>query len=437
MLKKKFYSFDRGISIVSNILKPDKLRLLKGEENHKNRISRGSGLSYAAASFGENICSVSHSFFNRIVDFDASKKEIEVESGVTLNELYNFLIDYNLYLKIQPGYSLITIGGCVACDVHGKNQSSDGNFKNQVVGINLFHPLHGDLYLSRSENSDIFDLTCGGLGLTGHILSVRLTLHDIPSHFYSVKCNYFDSFNSSVDYLESNKNAYNAIYGWHDFSIHNKKFSDGIIFTAEFTKKNTYYKNLKKPKKNSNRNSLHFPVFNNFSSYVFNLLYKNKHRFMHNSFQDIYSFLFPIESYIQYYSLFGKKGFCEYQFIIPQQNTLLVIDQLKNFILKNRINITLSSSKYFAGKQTYLSFCGTGLCLALNFRRDYKSILFIKFLDYLTVKYNCLPNIIKDSRMSRNLLDSTYPEANIFRKKLKDFDPKRIFISETSVRLGL
>ena len=56
---------------------------------------------------------------------------------------------------------------------------------------------------------------------------------------------------------------------------------------------------------------------------------------------------------------------------------LLAYCQGKNFIFKNKINICLSSTKYFQGKQSLLSFSGDGLCLALNFNRDHKSSLFI------------------------------------------------------------
>jgi len=437
MLKIFFHSFDRGVVTFSNISMPDRLRSLKDKDSHKKRISRGSGLSYSATSFGKNICSISHKSFNRILFFDASAKVIEVEAGITLNELYHFLTKFNLHLKIQPGFSLISVGGCVASNAHGKNQSSDGNFKDQVIGINLFHPLHGDLYLSRTENSDIFDLTCGGLGLTGQILSVELKLQEMESHFYSVKCTYFEEFNSSIKYLESNKNAYESIYGWHDFNIFNQRFADGIIFSAQFSKDTSFFESSRLAKNPTESYLLPFSLFNHCSGYALNLLYKAKNKFSNKSIQDIYSFLFPIESYSYYYSLFGKTGFCEYQFIIPQKSIILVIDELKNFIFKNKINICLSSTKYFQGKQSLLSFSGEGLCLALNFNRDHKSSLFFQFLDQLMIKYHCLPNLIKDSRMPRGLLDSTYPEADFFRKKLKAFDPNRIFNSEASIRLGL
>lgn len=437
MIKKNFHSFDRGFVTVSSILKPDRLRFLKDKNNYKKRISRGSGLSYAAVSFGKDVCSISHKSFNRILFFDVSRKEIEVEPGITLNELYNFLIDYDLHLKIQPGYSLISVGGCVACNVHGKNQSTDGNFKDQVIGINLFHPLHGDLYLSRAENSDIFDLTCGGLGLTGHIVSVKLKLQEIVSHFYSVKRTYFADFISSVQYLELNKNAFQSIYGWHDFNIFNHRFADGIIFSADFSDDTSFNKSSKLPKTHTKNHLLPFSLFNNWSSYPLNLIFKAKNKYLNQSTQDTYSFMFPIEAYSCYYSFFGKTGFCEYQFIIPDKSIILLFDELKKFIFKNRINVSLSSTKYFEGIQSYLSFCGSGLCLALNFNRDYKSGIFLKFLDKLMIKYSCLPNLSKDSRMPRTLFDLTYPEADLFRDKLRSFDPKRIFNSEASIRLGL
>ena len=106
---------------------------------------------------------------------------LEVESGVTLGQIYRFATPRGLFLLVQPGHPKITVGGCIGADVHGKNQFRDGTFLNVVESLRLFHPSHGVLELSRSSNPDLFFLTCGGYGLTGNILTARLRLAPIPS----------------------------------------------------------------------------------------------------------------------------------------------------------------------------------------------------------------------------------------------------------------
>jgi hypothetical protein len=48
-----------------------------------------------------------------------------------------------------------------------------------------------------------------------------------------------------------------------------------------------------------------------------------------------------------------------------------------------------------------------------------------------------VPSIIKDSNIDKNTFDNCYKEADIFREKLKKFDPKRIYCSDLSDRLKI
>ena len=167
-------SFDNGVKSICTTAQPDRFRHWYELPYESYQISRGAGLSLSAASFGADSISVSHERFGRILDFHSDTGEVEVEAGIRLFELHNFLISKGYFLVIQPGHGQISIGGCIAADIHGKNQLKDGTFLEQVISLKLFHPSHGILELSRELNSEIFFLTCGGYGLTGHILSVKL-----------------------------------------------------------------------------------------------------------------------------------------------------------------------------------------------------------------------------------------------------------------------
>ena len=127
---KTFLSFDGAEKILSKIERPDKYNnLFKLIDNSKKLIPRGAGLSYCSASFGENTLSIDSGLFNRILEFDPDKGTITVESGLELGTLLSFLNDKGWYFKVIPGYPRITIGGCVAFNVHGKSQSNVGLFR--------------------------------------------------------------------------------------------------------------------------------------------------------------------------------------------------------------------------------------------------------------------------------------------------------------------
>ena len=141
----------------------------------------GAGLSFASPQFGEDVTSIDHTAFTRVLSYEEDTGIVEVESGATMAHIYNFLIDKGRYIVTQPGYPSITIGGCIAVDVHGKNQMRDGNCTAQVASLKLYHPAYGIIEASPEVNKEVFELTCGGYGLTAHILSAKLKTKAITS----------------------------------------------------------------------------------------------------------------------------------------------------------------------------------------------------------------------------------------------------------------
>ena len=76
---------------------------------------------------------------------------------------------------------------CVAANSHGKSCAIHGTIRNSIKSILLFHKKHGWMKLSENENKEIFDLTIGGIGLTGTIVSVTFKLLKIKSKKFITK----------------------------------------------------------------------------------------------------------------------------------------------------------------------------------------------------------------------------------------------------------
>ena len=170
-----FTSFGNSNIVKSKLSIPDRLRNIEKFDNAV--IPYGGGYSYNDISFFRKSCSISSKKFNRILEFNEQDGYLEVESGTTLQEIFSFLEKKNFYLKVQPGFPLITIGGCIAGNVHGKNQFKDGNFNKIIRSIRLFNPDKGIIEISQYKNKKLYDLTIGGLGLTGFIISAKIKIH--------------------------------------------------------------------------------------------------------------------------------------------------------------------------------------------------------------------------------------------------------------------
>ena len=81
-----------------------------------------------AASYGDDVVSLSMKHFKRILDFSVEKRTVTVEAGIMIGELQDFLLPHRLMLPVLPGHPQISVGGCIACNVHGKN-----TFKNKNI----------------------------------------------------------------------------------------------------------------------------------------------------------------------------------------------------------------------------------------------------------------------------------------------------------------
>ena len=116
--------------------------------------------------------------FKRILDFSVEKRTVTVEAGIMIGELQDFLLPHRLMLPVLPGHPQISVGGCIACNVHGKNTFKNKNFCDWVEEVTLLRSSGAMTSLKRKSQG--FSLTCGGFGLTGLIISATIKLQKLP-----------------------------------------------------------------------------------------------------------------------------------------------------------------------------------------------------------------------------------------------------------------
>ena len=443
--KHKLTSFDKNYSAKVYLKNPDKYRQLEEDSvKNNNLISRGAGYSYVAASFKKDSLSIGMKHFNRILHFDKKQKLITVESGISFIELLSFTLQFGLWIPQIPGYPFISIGGAVASNIHGKSAMKHGTIRNAIEKILIFHKIHGWINLSNNENKNIFDLTVGGYGLTGTIVNVTFKLIDFDSFNINTSVEKVSSIIETVDFIKNNKEKNDLVYSWNRIDPNFKNFGDGLIFCSKSHKTSMQNKkfplsNIKSDKFNFLKNTPPFSLWNRFSVKILGNLYLNYYKlFKRKIYKDNFNNVaFPFFGKEIYFSLFGKKGFIESQILIDYEKVGPFIKSFKSLIDIHKPTITLFSIKGMSGEHQYLRFEGNMICLTFDVVNNNKSIIFLNELDQLYIKFNVLPSIIKDSRISKEVFDKCYKFADMFRKDLKIFDNKRYYKSEMSDRLGL
>ena len=228
---KLLFSFDKNYSTNIFFRQPDKyLELENISRTKKNLINMGSNLSYSPLCFGKDSFSLHLKKFNRILNFNLKTKEITVEAGLNLAELLNFTLKHNLWIPQLPGYPFISVGGAVATNAHGKSCAFHGTIRNSIKKISLFHKDNGWLNLSKNENREIFDLTIGGLGLTGTIVNITFELEEIESKTFTTNKTKVLTISDCIRRIREKSGDKNSfIYSWN-YADSIKNLGSGIIF---------------------------------------------------------------------------------------------------------------------------------------------------------------------------------------------------------------
>ncbi|MEJ7913656.1 MAG: FAD-binding oxidoreductase, partial [Chitinophagaceae bacterium] len=137
-------------------------------------IARGNGRCYGDASLAAH--TVSTLKYNKILSFDATTGIFTCQAGIRLDEVLEVIVPQGWFLPVTPGTKLITIGGAVASDVHGKNHHVDGSFSNHIHSLEILLSTGELVTCSSSLLPDLYWATCGGMGLTGVITTVTFRL---------------------------------------------------------------------------------------------------------------------------------------------------------------------------------------------------------------------------------------------------------------------
>jgi decaprenylphospho-beta-D-ribofuranose 2-oxidase len=225
-----FVSFDRAVAVETLEQRPDRYRHLAADLGDRPRIARGGGCSYAAASFGAGVLVQDLRAFDRVLAFDGSR--IRVECGIGIGTLAAFAASHGLQLPVLPGHPAITVGGCIAADVHGKNPARDGTFGDWVESLTLFHPARGFRTIT-PQDVDAFVATCGGFGLTGIIVDATLRLAPCPATHVEVDCVAVRDLASGIARLHQADADF--AYTWHDGTQRGAAFGRGLLFTGRWT----------------------------------------------------------------------------------------------------------------------------------------------------------------------------------------------------------
>ena len=435
--QSRFISFDGAVSLVTAHQRPDRYRHLEADFGGGKRIARGAGLSYAAASFGKDIIVQEMSAFDRLLEFDEQNGTIRVEAGTSLERLLTWAEQKKLYLPVVPGYPLITVGGCVAADVHGKNPFRDGTFSDWVEAMTIFHPAHGYQAITRINNPNLFEATCGGYGLTGVVVDVTLRLTPMTAKNIRFRRVATESLSESVDRLREVTEV-DFAYSWHDGTARKQDFGRGILFCGNWTDEPRGTKDYPySPMSALKRAAWPVSLWNRATARSANAVFRELAARQATQVKSAFDAAFPFARQTLYHRFYGRPGLAEIQVLVPDARLAEFVSELSAIVHKIEPPLVMMSMKRFVGRRQSLSMSGSGMLLALDLARNAATNRFITGIDALTIAVGAQPNVAKDSRLPAEIAARALPHYALFRRRVHELDPDRLYQSELSRRLEL
>ena len=142
-------------------------------------LAYGNGRSYGDVGLNSGGTLLHTRGLDRFIAFDGTTGVLTCEAGVLLSEILDLFVPRGWFLPVTPGTRFVTVGGAIANDVHSKNHHGAGTFGCHVRRFELLRSDGSRLLCSPDENPKWFAATIGGLGLTGLVTWVEMTLKPI------------------------------------------------------------------------------------------------------------------------------------------------------------------------------------------------------------------------------------------------------------------
>lgn len=425
--------------------RPDRLSQLAaswGDNSHAPILPVGLGRSYGDQCVPDDSAhthALRTTELDRLFGFDPQSGVLVAEGGISLGEIARLFLPQGWFLPVVPGTGFVTLGGAIANDVHGKNHVASGSFGQHIVWLDLLLPDGQTLRCSREQQADIFFATIGGMGLTGLIVRAALQLKAVAGHAMAVTRQRVEDIDALFAAFADSGHGESYKVAWIDALAGGDHLGRGIFERADFIDHPLSHKSTQ-----TGGPSLpfDFPSFalNPLSIGLFNSLryHLKASATPKRHIQSPASFLTPLDNIKQWNRMYGKRGFHQFQAVIPQAMAPHGIRALLLAISNSKCASFLAVIKQLGAEgEGLLSFPMPGMTLALDFPNTTATQKLLPHLIGLTREFGGRVYLGKDSALTSADFSAMYPRLPHFMQLRSQLDPQGRLRSRMALRLGL
>ena len=422
------------------VVRPERLLLPPGD---RPVLPRGLGRSY-----GDAAVPASHGAFvletaraDRVIAFDRERGTLTCEAGLSLAEILRVFLPRGWFPPVTPGTKFVTVGGCVACDVHGKNHHRDGPFGRFVDRLVLQVADGSVVECGPERERELFLATVGGMGLTGLITEVTLRLQPVDSAWMVVETEPVPGLGAMLDGLRDAGKDWPYTVGWIDCLARGASLGRGILMRGRHASR-AEAPAVPPPEPRRLDVPLDAPewLLNPILMRGFNAAYYLSHaRRSRGPARPVpcHGFFYPLDAIGGWNRLYGRRGFLQYQCVVPRAAGPPAVAELLERVVEAGTASFLAVIKDCGPESdAYLSFPleGTTLALDLPYRGPRTEAL-VHELNATVIAAGGRVYLAKDAVTRAEDFARMVPRLAEWRKVRDRWDPEHRFRSAQSVRV--
>ena len=406
-------------------------------------LARGLGRSYGDAAVpaapGARVLETVRA--DRVLGFDQGSGRLTCEAGLSLAEVLRIFLPRGWFPPVTPGTRFVTVGGCVACDVHGKNHHRDGSFGAFVERLVVQVADGRMVECGPSRERELFLATVGGMGLTGLITEVTLRLQPAESGWMLVESEPLAGLGAMLDGLRDAAKDWQYTVGWIDCLARGVALGRGILMRGRHATRGEAPAGLPpEPRRFSVRLDAPEWLLSPVLMRTFNTAYYRTHARRPGGSARIVpyqGFFYPLDAIGDWNRLYGRRGFLQYQCVVPRAaGAAAVAGLLERLGAAGAASFLAVIKDCGPESDAYLSFPleGTTLALDLPYRGAVTEAL-VHELNALVIAAGGRIYLAKDAVTRAEDFARMVPRLAEWRRVREKWDPACRFRSAQSVRV--
>ena len=416
-------------------------------------IARGLGRSYGDVAQNAGGLVVDMTPLRRIHAIDPDNATVDVDAGISLDELMRAALPYGLWVSVLPGTRQVTVGGAIGCDVHGKNHHSAGSFGDHVASMQLLVADGRILTITPDGSQDdpdgtLFWATIGGVGLTGIILRVVLNMTRTETAYFIADGIVTHDLDETIAvHSDGSESKYDYSSAWFDAispepNLGRAALSRGSLATLDELREHA--PKLAAAPLAFNAKALFdlpdvFPngLANKLTFGLLGSLWYAKSGNYTGKIQTLTGFYHPLDMFGEWNRAYGSHGFLQYQFVVPPTAVAEFTQLIRDIQASGHYSFLNVFKLFGEGNAAPLSYPMAGWNVCVDFPIKAGLHEFLHGLDARILEFGGRLYTAKDSRTTAADFHAMYPGIDGWIATRRRIDPHGVFASDLARRLEL